>query len=167
MKAERKYLAHYVDAAFDMSYAEAQYVRLGKDLEDYSLELSPDVETKKNILGENSVVVNGYEGSSSVDPYYYEYEDALSEKIMSIAMNRTTGDGCRTSVVDVLLKPGQNEDAAPTVVWAYREDCVIVPESVGGDTSGVQIPFTVHRSGNRVKGTFDLETKKFTANSGL
>ena len=77
-------------------------------------------------------------------------------------MNRTTGDGCKTTVIDVLLKPGDTPEADPTVVWAYREDCKVVPESVGGDTTGVQIPFTIHRAGNRVKGTFDLSTKKFT-----
>ncbi len=159
---ERKYLAHYIDGAFDTTYAAAAYVRLGKDLEEYAEELNPDVESVKNILGENSVRVNGYEVSSSVDPFYYDYDDSLSEKIMDIAMNRTTGDGCKTTTVDVLLKPGSSADAEPEVVWAWREDCYVVPESVGGDTSGVQVPFTIHRAGNRVKGTFDLSTKKFT-----
>ena len=159
---ERKYLAHYIDSAFDSS--KPAYIRLGKDLEEYSIELNPDVETKKNILGENSVAVNGYEVTSTVDPYYYEYDESLSEKIMGIAMNRTTGDGCKTTTVDVLLKPGANADSAPTVVWAYREDCYVVPQSVGGDTSGVQIPFELHRAGNRVKGTFDMTTKTFTPN---
>lgn len=157
---ERKYLAHYIDGAFNAE--SPAYVRLGKDLEEYAIELNPDVESKKNILGENSVIINGYEVSSSVDPYYYDYDENLSEKIMDIAMNRTTGDGCKTTTVDVLLKPGATSDEAPSVVWAYREDCYIVPESVGGDTSGVQMPFTIHRAGNRVKGTFDLQTKKFT-----
>jgi hypothetical protein len=161
---ERKYLAHYIDSAFDTTYKATEYVRLGKDLEEYAVELNPDVETKKNILGENSVAVSGYEVSSSVDPYYYDYDEALSEKIMDIAMNRTTGDGCKTTTIDVLLKPGATADAAPTVVWAYREDCYIVPQSVGGDTTGIQIPFELHRAGNRVKGTFDLTTKKFTEN---
>lgn len=166
MSAERKYLAHYLDAAFDTTYAACEYVRIGKDLEEYSIELNPEVETKKNILGENSVNVSGYEVSSSVDPLYYEYNDSLSEKVMDIAMNRTTGDGCKTSTIDVLLKPGATEDTEPTPVWAYREDCYVVPQSVGGDTTGIQVPFEIHRAGNRVKGTFDIKTKKFTE-SGL
>lgn len=166
MSAERKYLAHYLDAAFDTKYTACEYVRMGKDLEEYSVELNPDVETKKNILGENSVNVSGYEVSSSVDPYYYEYDEKLSEKIMDIAMNRTTGDGCKTSTIDVLLKPGATDEDEPTTVWAYREDCYVVPQSVGGDTTGIQVPFEIHRSGNRVKGTFDIKTKKFTE-SGL
>ena len=157
---ERKYLAHYIDSAFSADAPE--YVRLGKDLEEYSVELNPDVETKKNILGENSVVINGYEVSSSEDPFYYDYDEALSEKVMDIAMERRTGNACKTTVVDVLLKPGEG-DAAPATVWACREDCVVVPESVGGDTSGIQVPFTIHRNGNRKKGTFDITTKKFTA----
>ena len=49
-----------------------------------------------------------------------------------------------------------------TVLWAYREDVRIIPNSFGGDTSGVQIPFTVYNAGNRVKGTFDIATKKLT-----
>lgn len=162
---ERKYLAHYLDSAFDATYSATSYVRLGKDLEEFSLELNPDVETRKNILGENSVIINGYEASSSAEPYYYEYDDSLSEKIIEIAMNRITGDGCKSSTVDVLLKPGATADEAPAVLWAYREDCYVVPTGVGGDTSGVQMPFTIYRAGNRVKGTFDITTKKFTAES--
>ena len=166
MKAERKYLAHYLDAKFDKTYAAAEYVRLGKDLEEFTVELNPDVQTSKNILGENSVKHSGYDASSDADPVYYEYDDALTEKVMEIAMMRLTGDECKTSYVEVLLKP--NEDGeAPTVIRAIREDVVVVPNSYGGDTSGVQVPFTVHYAGNRVSGQFDLQTKKFTADSAI
>lgn len=163
MKAERKYLAHFLDAAFDKTYAASEYVRIGKDLEELSEELNPDVEVRKNILGENSVIHNGYEVSTDADPFYYEYDDALSEKIFDIAMNRLTGDACKTSKVDVLLKPGEG-NAEPEVVKAWREDVYVIPNSVGGDTSGVQTPFTIHNGGNRKEGSFDMKTKKFTEN---
>ena len=159
---ERKYLAHYLDASFNGT--SATYVRLGKDLEEYNEELNPDVEVNKNILGEQSVKHSGYEVQADVDPFYYEdYDDALSNKIMEIANTRATGDKCKTTMVDVLLKPGTEEDSAPTVVWAYREDVYVIPNSVGGDTSGVQTPFTVYKAGNRVKGTWDVSKKSFTA----
>lgn len=151
---ERKYLAHYLDTAF--SSASPTYELLGKDLEEYTEELNPDVEIKKNIIGQTSIRVKGYEPQSEVDPYYYEYEDALSEKLETIANERQTGDELRTSKVDVWL----NKDG--TCLKAYREDIVIVPKSLGGDTSGVQIPFDIYNAGNRVKGTFDVKTKKFT-----
>ena len=161
---ERKYLAHYLDGAFNSETP--AYTRLGKDLEEYSEELNPDVEVSKNILGEQSVKHSGYEISSDVDPFYYEnYDDALSNKIMEIANTRATGDKCKTTMVDVLLKPADAEGGAPTVVWAYREDVYVIPNSVGGDTSGVQIPFTIYKAGNRVKGTWDMSTKKFTADA--
>lgn len=160
---ERKYLAHYVDANFDTKYSNTDYVRLGKDLEEYNEELSPDVEVTKNILGEQSVKVNGYEVQAGVEPFYFEnYDDALSNKIMDLANTRATGDKCRTSVVDVLLKPGATEDDPPSVVWAYREDAYVVPDNKGGDTSGIQVPFTIYMAGNRKKGTFDLDTKEFS-----
>lgn len=162
MKAERKYMAHYLDAAFDTTYAETDYVRIGKDLEEFSVELNPDVTTSKNILGENSVVHAGYEASSDADPFYYEYDDSLSEKIMEIAMNRSTGDACKTSYVEVILKPGATAEAAPTVVTAWREDVLVIPNSYGGDTSGVQVPFSVNYAGNRKQGTFDLTSRTFT-----
>lgn len=161
---ERKYLAHYLDGKFDMTYAASEYVRLGKDLEEYNEELNPEVETNRNILGEQSVRHSGYEVSADVDPFYYEnYEDTLSNKIMELAMTRAAGDKCKTTMVDVLLKPGATADDEPTVVWAYREDVVIAVNSVGGNTTGIQTPFTVHKAGNRVKGTWDFKTKKFTA----
>ena len=158
---ERKFLAHYVDAAFSAS--SPTYVRLGKNLEEYNEELNPDVEVTKNILGEQSVQHSGYEVQADVDPFYYDdYDDALSNKIMELANTRATGDKCKTTMVDVLLKPGLTEDAAPTVVWAYREDVYLIPNSVGGDTSGVQTPFTLYKAGDRVKGTWDVSKKTFT-----
>lgn len=167
MKAERKFLAHFVDAAFDTKYTATNYVRIGKDITELSVELNPNIETSQNILGENSVTHNGYEASTDADPVYYEYDDDLTEKVMEIAMLRQTGDACKTSYVEVLMKPGATEDAPPTVVRAVREDVLLIPTSYGGDTSGVQVPFTINYTGNRVSGTFDLSTKKFTANSGL
>ena len=162
MKAERKYLAHYLDAAFDTTYAATNYVRLGGDLEEFTVELNPDVETTKNILGENSVKHNGYEASSEADPVYYQYDDALTEKMMEFAMLRKSGDACKTSYVEVLLKPAA-DGGKPTVVRAVREDVYVIPNSYGGDTSGVQVPFSVNYAGNRTEGTFDIETKTFTA----
>ena len=167
MKAERKFLAHFVDAAFDATYKATNYVRIGKDITELSIELNPNVETSQNILGENSVAHNGYEASTDADPVYYEYDDDLTEKVMEIAMLRQTGDACKTSYVEVLMKPGASVDDAPTVIRAVREDVLLIPTSYGGDTSGVQVPFTINYAGNRVKGNFDLATRKFTADESL
>lgn len=162
MKAERKYLAHYLDGNFDLTYADTNYIRIGKDLEEFSIELSPNIFSKANILGENSVLHTGYETTASADPVYYEYGDELTEKIMEIAMLRKAGDSCKTSYVEVLLKPGEISTQAPTVIRAVREDVLLIPSSYGGDTAGVQIPFTVNFNGNRVEGTWDITSRTFT-----
>ncbi len=158
---ERKFLAHYLDANFNAS--ETDYTRLGKDLEEFSENLNPQVDVKKNIIGLNSIHVYGYQPQGEVTPYYVDFDDALSDKIMSIINNRDTGDKLNSSIVDVLMKPGATESDPPTIIWAYKENCVVVPTSMGGNTSGVQAPFTIYKTGERVKGTFDLTTKKFTA----
>lgn len=156
-KIERKYLAHYLDASFGGETV--NYVRLGKDLEEYNEELNPDVEITRNILGEQNVNHNGYEVQSEVDPFYAYADDPLYEQLETIANERLTGDDCKTTKVDVLLS------SDGTVKWAYREDVYVVPNSVGGDTGGLQIPFTVYNAGNRTKGSWDIKTKTFTASA--
>lgn len=154
-KIERKYLAHFIDASFNGT--PVNYIRLGKDLEEYNEELNPDVEVNQNILGEQNVQHNGYEVQSEVEPFYAYDGDPMFTKLCQIANQRLTGDACMTTKVDVLLNSSGN------VVWAYREDCYVVPNTIGGDTSGVQVPFTVYNAGNRVAGTFNMSTKRFTA----
>lgn len=155
-KYERKYLGHFIDDSFNSQTP--NYTRLGKDLEEYAIEMNPDVETKKNIIGENSVNVKGYEPQSSVDPYYAYKGDALFEQLQNIINGRLTGSELETTVVDVLLS------SDGTVEWAYKENVVVVPKSIGG-SDGVQIPFDIYYKGGREKGTFDLATKKFTKES--
>ena len=167
-KIERKYLAHFVDANFNANAdsletgASLNYVRLGKDLEAFAIELNPQVEVKKNILGEQNVIHNGYESQSSADTFYCYYGDPLYENLLEVANERKTGDGCRTTRVDALYHLGDND--ALVCDWAYREDCWLVPQSVGGDTSGVQIPFTIYDNGNRKAGTMtqDAQTHAWT-----
>lgn len=156
-KIERKYLAHFIDASFGTGSATPNYVRLGADLEEYNLDMNPDIEVSKNILGDSTIKHNGYEPQSSVDTFYAVTGDALFETLSDIANERKTGDDCKTTAVDVLL----NDKGV--VTWAYREDVMVVPTSMGGDTSGVQVPFSVYYCGNRTKGTFDVTKKTFTA----
>ena len=154
-KVERKYLAHFIDSSF--GDATTTYVRLGKDLEEYNIELNPDIETKSNILGESSNVVKGYEPTGSVDTFYAYEGDPMFTQLAKIVNERLTGTALQATVVDVLV------DSTGTVTWAYREDVVVLPQSIGGDGAGVQIPFEINYNGNRTAGTFDMSTKAFTA----
>ena len=155
-KIERKYLAHFINAG---KAGESEYERLGQDLEEFSPEMSAQVETKKNILGESSILISGYEKTASVEPYYANSGTALFERLQDIIDNNLTLDDLKTDVVDVKLWDKESSGAFPAV----KETAFIEITSYGGDTTGYQIPFTLHYTGEKVKGTFNVSTKTFTA----
>lgn len=159
-KIDRKYMAHYIDASFGK--LTANYVRLGKDLEEFSVNLNPDTESKKNIIGETTFVHNGYEASADADPYYAEVGDPLFEQLQKIVDERAKDDTCKTSALEVHVWE-EDTSGDDTVYVAWKQDCYVVPTSYGGDTSGYQIPFSVNYVGERVKGTFNPKTKAFVA----
>ena len=156
-KIERKYLAHFINCA---QSGEAVYERLGKDLEEYSPELSAQVDTKKNILGEVSVLISGYEKTGTVEPYYAESGSALFDRLQGIIDESKVLDELKADVVEVKLWEQQAEGVYPAV----REEVIIEVTSYGGDTTGYQIPFTLHYTGNKVRGKFNVTTKTFTEN---
>ena len=155
-KIERKYLAHYINTA---EGEQAVYERMGKDLEEFSPELSAQVDTKKNILGESSVVISGYEKTGSIEPYYAEEGSGLFARLQGIIDDALVLDRLKTDVVEVKLWEAAEGSAYPAV----KETAYIEVNSYGGDTTGYQIPFTLHYTGEKVKGTFDVATKTFTA----
>lgn len=160
-KIERKYMAHYVDAAVPgASPGTPNYVRLGKDLEEYSPELSANVEKKSNILGETSTMLTSYEKSGSVEPYYAEKGDDLFVRLQGIVDGCLVLDDCNTTVVEVHLWEEEDpEKGFP----AIKDDAVIEVVSYGGDSTGYQIPFNLHYKAAPVKGYFKVDTKTFTA----
>ena len=157
MKIERKYMAHYLNAAFGSGTA--SYVRLGSDLEEYSPELSANVEKKNNILGQTSVVIDSYQKQGEVAPYYAEKDDPLFEKLQVIIDGDLTLDNLKTDIVEVKLWGEASTGAYPAV----KEECYIEIVSYGGDTTGYQIPFNVHYTGVKTAGTFNPNTRTFTA----
>ena len=155
-KIERKYLAHYINTVKD---GEAAYERLGKDLEEFSPELAAQVDTKKNILGETSILISSYEKTGSIEPYYAEKNSPLFTRLQDIIDNQLVLDDLKTDVVEVKLWDESENGQYP----AIKEEAFIEVSSYGGDTTGYQIPFTLHFTGVRTKGTFDVKTKTFTA----
>lgn len=159
MKIERKYMAHYLNAAFANDDGTASYVRLGADLEEYSPELSANVEKKNNILGQTSVTIDSYQKQGEVSPYYAEKGDPLFEKLQTIIDNDMVLDDLKTDIVEVKLWNEESAGAFPAV----KEECYIEVSSYGGDTTGYQIPFNIHYTGVKTNGTFDVTKKTFTA----
>ena len=149
-KIERKFMAHFLEVG-------ETYVRLGQDLEEYSPELSAQVEKTKNILGQTAVNITGYEKSGSVEPYFAESGDPLFEKLQAIIDGDLVLENCKAAMVEVKLWEGDG-----TAFPAIREECYLEVNSYGGDTQGYQIPFTVHYTGKKEAGTFDIAANTFT-----
>ena len=165
MITPRKYLAHFIDAnmahGFSGSYPSGSltdYFRIGEHLESYAEELNPQVDQRKNILGDTVVVFSGYQPSGSVDTFYAQPGNKLYEAVENIALNRLTDDDCLTTCVDAKI----SVDDEATVEWAYMELCYIVPQSHGGDTSGIQIPFQIIKAGKRRRVTFGKSGNKWS-----
>ena len=154
-KIERKYLAHFINTA--TGDAEAVYERIGKDLEEYSPDMAAQVDTKKNILGETSIVISSYEKTGTVEPYYADKDSALFARLQSIIDDGLVLDDLKTDVVEVKLwKEAEGK------FEAILEEAYIAISSYGGDTTGYQIPFTLHYTGKKTKGLFDVATRTFT-----
>ena len=156
-KIERKYLAHFINAALPNA-EQPVYERLGKDLEEFSPSLSAQVDKKKNIMGETSINISSYEKSASVEPFYADKDSALFARLQGIINDSLVLDDLRTDVIDVKLW----DEAADGAYPAIKEEAYIEVTSYGGDTTGYQIPFTVHYTGVKTRGTFDIKTRTFT-----
>ena len=159
IKAERKFLAHYIDVtALDPEHSsdEPNYIRIGKDLEEYTDDLQSDISSSRNILGENNVVHNGFNPQSDTE-LRIRYNDGIPENLavclMNIANERMTA--ANTTKVDVLV------NSKGKVIWAYRENVVIIPKTIGGSTSGIVIGYSIAPDGESEYGSWDIENKQF------
>jgi hypothetical protein len=162
MKLERKALVHFLDSSFKNIAASATWFKVGIDMEELSVSLNPDTESTKNIWGESRVTDNGYEPSIDADPYYANPDEPLYPKLREIAMDRLVGDKCKTLILEVIV-----DDTDATNHLAYIEEVIVKPQSYGGGTSGVNIPYNVAFNGGRKKGyvtkvSLDAKEPKFT-----
>lgn len=159
-KLNREALAHYIDTGMAKTVdgaAEATWEIIGDDIEDMSVELNPDTETMKNILGQTKTTDNGYEPSMDADPFYADPDKKLYKVLRDIALDRKKGDDCKTLELEVIV-----EDTAKKNHLAYVREVTIKPQSYGGDTSGVNIPFNVSENGASVKGYVTMAEGKPT-----
>ena len=147
MKLNREALAHYLDYSFKRIISSATWEIIGDDIEEMSNELNPDMETLKNILGQTKTKDNGYEPTMDADPFYTDPEKKLYPMIRDIALDRKKGDACKTLMLEVIV-----EDTGATNHLAYVQEVIVKPQSYGGDTAGLNIPFQVSEDGKRTKG---------------
>lgn len=157
MRIERKYVAHYINVNVP---EQPEFVRLGKDLEEFTPEMSAKVERLQNILGESRVLVSGYEKTAAVEGYYAERGTVLFEMLQSIIDKDLVMDDVKTQILEVKLWESAPEDLYPAIL----EDAYIEITSFGGDSKGYRIGFNLHYTGIKTQGMFDPKTGTFTEN---
>lgn len=149
-KIQRNQMAHFLQVG-------DEYIRLGRDLEEYQPKIKARVEKSTDILGRTSVHILGYEKQGTVAPYYARQGDPLFEMLQSILDGGLLPQDCQVFLVEAKLWLTQDG-----VCPAIREECFLEVTSYGGDTSGYQVNFNIHYTGNRTCGTFDPEAGTFT-----
>lgn len=150
-----------------LSFDEKEWTLIGKDMEEFSYELNPDVSTFKNILGETTAEHNGYTPSADVE-YAARSEDAIYKNIKDIADNLYTDEEhCRAHMISAILnKEVKDSEAVVLTGTGYKVPGIISVNSVGGDTSGLSMPFTFTEDGARKQGSVSVTNKvpTFTEN---
>ena len=153
----RKFMAHYIDVAAPEDGDEL-FVLLGEGIEEFKPELSAKVDKKVNILGQTDILISGYEKTCEVGTYYADPDSELYDRLMKIIEKGLVLESLRTRVVDVYLWKPEQPDGYPAAI----EDAYIEVKAYGGDAAGLQIPFTLHYTGNRQKGYFETKAGIFT-----
>ena len=167
-KLNREALAHYLDTAWNKKIADASkavFEILGEDIEEMSVEMNPETEQRKNILGQTKTIDSGFTPTMSADPWYANTDSKLYPLMKEIVFEQLKGDERKTLMLEVIV-----EDTKAETHTAYLREVKVTPTSYGGGTEGFNIPFTVDFDGAYAKGTVTAASVKagapvFTANS--
>lgn len=137
---------------------------LGKDDDDLSKELNPDTETTKNVLGETTFTHSGYEPTVDMDTYYADPSRILYNHLLEVAMQEKYGEEDLLGYFAEAYFTSVDAEARTMSGYCYVRRAWFVPQSVGGDTSGLAIPFNITPIGGMKRGeiTYDMATNVAT-----
>lgn len=137
---------------------------LGKDNDDLSKELNPDVETSKNVLGETTVTHSGYEPEVGVDPYYIDPSRKMYKHLAEVAIEEKYDEANVLGYFAEAHFTTANPETKKMTGFVYIRQAYFVPQSVGGDTSGWAIPVNIYPIGavTKKKIVYDMPTNEAT-----
>lgn len=137
---------------------------IGKDNDDLSKELNPDTETTKNVLGESTFKHSGYEPEIDVSTYYMDPARLMYEHLKEVAMTEAYAETDLLGYFAEAFFETVDKDAQTMTGYAYVRRAWFVPQSVGGDTSGFGVPFTINPTGPMEKKVivYDMATNTAT-----
>lgn len=136
---------------------------LGKDVDNLSKELNADTENTKNVLGETAFEHKGYQSTVGLDTYYMDPGRLMYAHLLDVALQEKYDEGSLLGYMAEAYFTSVDEDAGTMSGYCYVRRAWFVPQSVGGDTAGFNIPFTVNPQGGMEKKAITYNMKNNTA----
>lgn len=152
----RKEFMHFVNVGTGET---PEWELLGEGIEELSREMNNNVETKTDILGQTSTTVTKGNQVSSFDPFKCRKDSKLFQKLYQIY----TDDLELSDVEMEFLEVSVFDEVSEGTYSAVKQTGAVDLKSIGGDTTGLDMPFDVNYIGAKTKGTFVAATKTFTA----
>lgn len=150
----RKEFMHFVNVG---TTEEAEWELLGEGIEELSREMNNNVENATDILGNNTTTVTKGNQVSSFDPFKCRRNSKLFAKLYQIY----TDDLELSDVEMEFLEVSVFDKVSEGTYSAVKQTGAIDLKSIGGDTTGLDMPFDVNYVGSKTKGTFAVATKTF------
>jgi hypothetical protein len=134
------------------------YTAVGFKNDELKIEMNPEIDEGKDVLGNNWSDVTGY-APSAENNYRAVSGTPLFAWLKDVFVQRKTLDDLSCKIVDVEMFGEPTTGAYPA--WLYEGK--ITPKSYGGDTNALQYNFDlVYVSSVPVAGSFNPATKAFT-----
>lgn len=159
---KRHLLKHFVDISMDKTLANTDYHLIGEGVASLTEEMNAEEETEQWINQENGTTdLKSYTPSITIEMQDVDQEDTdLIDWIDGLVDTLPTGSSAVSSYVRVRIK-----GSGPSYPAVQRK-CVVTVGNTGGDAgSNVTNTITLGGRGDGIKGTFNVETSKFTAGS--
>jgi len=131
---------------------------IGEDNDEITREKNNEIDAKKNVLGKTNIDHTSGANTTEIDPIAVRRNDVLSYILYIIDKYDLVGDKAMIPCMEVSLFDKQGED----MYGAYTETAIIDQKSFGGDTTKVNVPITLNWKKDKVHGTYNLNTNKFT-----
>lgn len=155
-KAKRKELAFFFEVPGGSS---PEFELIGKGIEEASINPSAQVDAVPDILGNVDTTLSSYEKTTDLDPVYAEGGSKFSEWLDELEETDATLD----AVIGTFLVAKMYKTDGEGNYRAWKQKAVVELTGFGGDTKGVNLPCTLHWTGERTLGVFNPKTKAFTA----
>lgn len=152
----RKEFMHFVNVG---TTSVPEWELLGEGIEELSREMNNNVENTTDILGNNTTTVTKGNQVSSFDPFKCRRDSKLFAKLYQIYTDDLELSDVEMEFLEVSIF---DETETEGTYNAVKQTGAIDLKSIGGDTTGLDMPFDVNYVGAKTKGTFAVATKKFT-----